>query len=173
MRAALWLFILGCGQDAGGHSTATQRSLARTGLTIQQTEGTPDAARMYATEHADVLGVVVRGEPRAYTMGVLVRSPDTGCERYAAWWEVLGADGALRYRRILEHSHVEEQPFSRSGGPVEVDPDEELWIRAWLHPTGYGGRVMRGSVRGGFVEAKVPEGFGAGVAPPQLPPCSF
>ncbi|MCB0067945.1 MAG: hypothetical protein KDD77_12370, partial [Caldilineaceae bacterium] len=123
---------------------------------------------------ADVLGVTVTGEPGDYTFAVTVKSPDTGCERYADWWEVVTPDGLLLYRRILAHSHVDEQPFIRSGGPVTVAPDAELWVRAHLHPTGFGGRALRGTVAGGFVEAVPPPGFGAGATDDlPRPDCAF
>jgi hypothetical protein len=64
-----------------------------------------------------VVAVEVTGEPGARAFTVTVRSPDTGCERYADLWEVVSTDGDLRYRRVLAHSHVDEQPFTRSGGP--------------------------------------------------------
>jgi len=69
---------------------------------------------------ADVLSVEVTGSPNAYQFSVKIASPDTGCEQYADWWEVLSEDGQLLYRRILLHSHVNEQPFVRSGGPVNI-----------------------------------------------------
>ncbi len=94
--------------------------------------------------------MLATGNPGAYRFGVAVLSPDQGCDHYADWWEVVGADGQLLYRRILGHSHVEEQPFSRAGGPVQIDPDEGVWVRAHMHPSGYGGRVLKGSVSSGF-----------------------
>jgi len=105
---------------------------------------------------ANVESVEVSGSAGAYTFGVTVRSPDAGCDRYADWWEVIDAEGGLVYRRILAHSHVDEQPFTRSGGPVEVQADAELWVRAHMHgegtsAEGYGGQVLVGSVAGGFV----------------------
>ena len=59
-------------------------------------------------------------------------------------------DTTLVYRRILNHSHVDEQPFTRSGGPFGVGSDDILLVRAHLHPDGYGGVVMRGSIADGF-----------------------
>jgi hypothetical protein len=110
------------------------------------------ASRAGATtpDRADVMAVSASGEPGAYRFLVTVRSPDRGCARYASFWEVVRADGTLAYRRILEHSHADEQPFARAGGPVPVAADETVVVRAFLHPDGYGGAMLRGTVRGGF-----------------------
>ncbi|MCH9685403.1 MAG: hypothetical protein K0V04_28465 [Deltaproteobacteria bacterium] len=104
---------------------------------------------------ANVEGVTTSGRSGGYTFAVTLRSPDTGCDQYADWWEVLDTDGALLYRRILAHSHVDEQPFTRTGGPVAIDAQTEVWVRAHIHgaaaaPEGYGGQMMRGTVSGGF-----------------------
>ena len=85
---------------------------------------------MNQTSFANVLSVQVTGNPGAYQFAVEIASPDTGCEQYADWWEVVSQDGQLLYRRILLHSHVDEQPFTRSGGPVEVAADELVYVRA-------------------------------------------
>lgn len=123
---------------------------------------------------ADVLSVTAHGDAGTYQFTVEIASPDTGCGQYADWWEVLDSDGALLYRRILTHSHVDEQPFIRSGGPVAIDPDTEIWVRAHLHPAGYGGQAMRGSVAGGFVSAAPPPDWAATPATDlPRPGCAF
>ena len=104
---------------------------------------------------ADVLAVEVSGTEGGYTFAVQLRSPDTGCDRYADWWEVVDAEGNLLYRRILAHSHVDEQPFTRSGGPVAASANAQLWVRAHMHgegtaPDGYGGQLMGGTAASGF-----------------------
>jgi hypothetical protein len=99
---------------------------------------------------ADVLSVTANGSENAYTFAVEIRSPDTGCEQYADWWEVVTEDGELIYRRILTHSHVNEQPFARSGGPVGITADTVVIVRAHMYPDGYGGAAFKGSVDGGF-----------------------
>ena len=124
---------------------------------------------------ADVISVSATGTPGAYTFSVGVSSPETGCDQYADWWEVLRPDGELVYRRILLHSHVAEQPFVRSGGPVAVAADEVVWVRAHLHPGGYGGTALRGSAQGGFEVAESADGFAADLADavPLPDGCSF
>lgn len=126
---------------------------------------------------AVVRSVSVSGTARNYTFNVEVKSPDTGCDQYANWWEVLTEDGKLIYRRILAHSHVNEQPFKRTGGSINASEDQILIIRAHMHPGGYGsGRIaMKGSVKTGFKVFDMPEGFAAGVEKeaPQPTGCAF
>lgn len=100
------------------------------------------------SQSADVIGVTVSGEAGAYRFSVTVQSPDTGCARYADWWEVVDADGALVFRRVLYHSHVSEQPFTRSGGPVPVAVGQTVFVRAHLSTGGYG-RFMAGTIGDG------------------------
>ena len=113
---------------------------------------------------ADVTAVEASGAAGSYIFRVTVSSPDTGCEQYADWWEVLNSDGELLYRRVLAHSHVGENPFSRSGGPVPIDADTVVWVRAHMNHSGYGGKVMKGSVAAGFETAELPAGFAPWVA---------
>ena len=114
-------------------------------------------------DHADVIGISVSGEPGSYRFLVTVRSPDTGCDRYADWWEVVSPGGQLIYRRVLLHSHSGEQPFTRSGGPVDVQPDETVIVRGHMNGMGYGGAGLKGSVTGGFAPMEIPGAFGAGL----------
>lgn len=104
------------------------------------------------TALAEVLSVSISGSANAYTFNVEVKSPDTGCDQYANWWEVLDTNGELKYRRILAHSHVNEQPFKRSGGAINIAEDEVVWIRAHMNNTGYGVKALKGSVKDGFQE---------------------
>jgi len=124
---------------------------------------------------ADVTDVEGRGEAGDYTFAVTVESPDTGCDQYADWWEVVSPDGALIYRRILAHSHVDEQPFTRNGGPVKIPADSTVLVRAHMNAAGYGGQVLRGTVTDGFEPAPLPDDFATDLetAPPQPDGCAF
>lgn len=113
---------------------------------------------------AEVLSVSVSGDSGAYTFFVEVKSPDTGCDQYADWWEVIGTDGSLKYRRILLHSHVAEQPFTRSGGPVPIGADERVYIRAHMNNTGYGSKVAAGTVSSGFGQDTIQANFAENLA---------
>ncbi len=112
---------------------------------------------------ADVLSVSVSRAENTYQFSVEIRSPDTGCEQYADWWEVITEDGELIYRRILAHSHVSEQPFKRSGGPVAISADTIVIVRAHMHPDGYGGGAFQGSVAAGFEAIQLETGFASGL----------
>jgi hypothetical protein len=70
---------------------------------------TAGAADLAASGSVDVVRIEVEGKPGAYFFTVTLSSPDTGCARYADWWEVVSEDGRLLYRRVLAHS-----PTSRS-----------------------------------------------------------
>ena len=125
--------------------------------------------------YAHVQSVQVSGAAGAYQFAVVIDSPDTGCEQYADWWEVISQDGQLLYRRILLHSHVDEQPFIRSGGPLDIPADAVVYVRAHMNTSGYGGTVMKGTVKGGFEPAEVKPGFGSDLEriPPQPEDCAF
>jgi|GEM_PF-1624244 len=113
---------------------------------------------------ADVIAVQAGGQPGAYQFSVGIRSPDKGCAQYADWWEVVSTDGKLLYRRVLLHSHVDEQPFTRSGGPVPIQADTVVWVRAHMNTSGYSGVALKGSVKTGFKPAVPDAGFAAGLA---------
>jgi hypothetical protein len=106
---------------------------------------------------------------------VEVESEDTGCDQYADWWEVVDQNGSLLYRRILMHSHVNEQPFSRSGGPVETPEYATLIIRVHMHPHGYSRSALKGSVKDGFQPVLLDQGFAESLAevPPLPDTCAF
>ena len=135
-----------------------------------------DAEVPVVVAYADAIEVEVSGEPRAYQFAVTVSSPDTGCDQYADWWEVASEDGAeLLYRRVLAHSHVDEQPFVRSGGPVDLGSDTVIVVRAHMSTGGFGGTALRGSVAGGFDSFKPELNFGAalGSVEPLPDGCDF
>jgi hypothetical protein len=119
-----------------------------------------------------VRAVEVQGSAGDYTFSVTVESPDIGCEQYADWWEVVSPDGTeLIYRRILAHPH-DEQPFTRSGGPVLVAADSTVVVRAHMNTVGYGGQALRGTPSAGFSAAELPDDFGEGIDEAS-PNCAF
>lgn len=129
--------------------------------TATQTAASTDAVP--APSLANVLSISVSGGENAYQFAVEIRSPDEGCEQYADWWEVVSEDGELVYRRILAHSHVGEQPFTRSGGPLAISADTVVIVRAHMYPDGYGGVAFRGSVENGFESVQLEPNFAEGL----------
>ncbi len=124
---------------------------------------------------AQTTNVEVTGEENAYTFSVTILSPDTGCEQYADWWEVVDTEGNLLYRRILGHSHVNEQPFTRSGGTISITEEQEVYIRAHMNNLGYGSTVLKGSVLTGFTTSELDVIFAATLAKQEPLPtsCAF
>jgi len=81
----------------------------------------------------------------------------------------------LVYRRILSHSHVDEQPFTRSGGVVAVGADEFVYVRAHMNDAGYGDVVYSGTPRQELVPDTLPANFAASLAQKEPLPdgCDF
>lgn len=119
---------------------------------------------------ADVISVTATSS----SIAVGTRSPETGCEPYADWWEILDEEGNLLYRRIIAHSHVNEQPFVRSGS-FALAADQTVWIRAHMNSHGYGGQAYRGSITEGFQATELTPLFALEVAgePPLPNGCAF
>ncbi len=108
---------------------------------------------------AKITSVSISGNINNYTFNVGIESPDKGCDQYANWWEVITEDGTLLYRRVLAHSHVNEQPFIRSGGPVKINETQKIYIRAHMNTSGYGIQAYSGSISEGFIEFELEENF--------------
>ncbi|HEY3498776.1 MAG TPA: hypothetical protein VGK73_28995 [Polyangiaceae bacterium] len=137
--------------------------------------------------YANVVAVASSGSETSYRFDVSIESSDIDCTQFANWWEVLGEDGALLYRRILEHSHTDENgtsdadapgnTFTRDGGPIAITADTVVIVRAHMsNLSGYNGRVMRGSPGAGFADAPdITPDFAAGVEDdaPQPTGCDF
>lgn len=131
---------------------------------IGQSEISPNTATTVMSENqtvAKIERVEVTGKPNSYTFAVTVSSPDTGCDRYADWWEVITPEGELIYRRVLLHSHVDEQPFRRTGGTVAIQPQREVIVRVHMSPDGYSPLAQTGTVDSGFVDTTLSKGFAA------------
>ena len=99
---------------------------------------------------SNVTAVTTKGKTNAYHFLVTLESDETGCDQYTDWWEVLSEKGDLLYRRILLHSHTNQQPFTRSGGYVKIKKDDIVYIRAHMNKLGYVGDIFKGSVESGF-----------------------
>ena len=81
---------------------------------------------------ADVTAVEVEKQAnQQYSFDVTVSHADAGWDHYANRWEIVGPDGAVLGTRVLAHPHVDEQPFTRSLGGVEIhDGIKQVTVRA-------------------------------------------
>jgi len=122
------------------------------------------AQPIVALVEPEITAVSASGSPGSDNFSVAIRSDETGWERYADWWEVLDEEGKLIYRRVLGHPHVNEQPFTRGGGPVRIQADDIVWIRAHMNEGGYGKAAFKGSVSGGFEATELSSVFASEVA---------
>ena len=135
------------------------------GCSIMSESQSPQPKPVLATNNtAQVLKVEATGEANNYIFAVTVSSPDTGCDRYADWWEVITPSGELLYRRVLLHSHVNEQPFKRTGGVVKIQPQQKVIVRVHMSPDGYSLMAQQGTVKDGFKAIALPEDFAASLA---------
>jgi hypothetical protein len=120
---------------------------------------------------ADIIAVAINGQ----NFSITLKSDETGCAEYANWWEILNKNGKLLYRRILFHSHPNEQPFTRDGGPIQIFKNEKVYIRAHMNNVGYSGNVFFGSPKDGFKEIINPPIFSKSIEAqsPQPGKCWF
>ncbi len=92
---------------------------------------------------ADVLDVRVKCDGLC-RFSVTVQHADSGWDHYADAWQVLTTDGRVLATRTLLHPHVDEQPFTRSLGGVEIPADiHTVVLRAHDKVHGYGGVEKR------------------------------
>lgn len=133
--------------------------IALPGCSTSNTEDRTDFMDEAPTELQVIADVISVDVSSSFVFSVGIKSPDTGCDQYANWWEILTPDGTLLYRRILAHSHITEQPFIRSGGPVDITETTEVYIRAHMHPSGYGGAAYKGTVQSGFTAFELESDF--------------
>lgn len=177
------LVAVGCG-NAQNEGTTTPSDEKQAQITDEPGDsgseplGSDEKASTESKEvSADVTEVSVSGDAGAYTFSVTVASADVDCTQYANWWEVVSEAGELQYRRILMHSHTGSgNPFTRDGGPVPIQPDEIVYVRAHMNTVGYNGKVMTGSVNNGFAPAEdLPDDFAVSLADadPQADTCFY
>ena len=63
---------------------------------------------------ADVVAVeAIQEGPEQWVFAVTVRHDDRDPGHWADWWRVRTPEGRELGRRVLLHSHVDEQPFTR------------------------------------------------------------
>jgi hypothetical protein len=77
---------------------------------------------------ADVVAVeAAQGAGDQWTFAVTVRHADRDPDHWADWWSVRTPEGKELGRRVLLHSHVDEQPFTRDG-QIRIPPDVRVVV---------------------------------------------
>jgi hypothetical protein len=67
----------------------------------------------------------------SYSFSATIAYADTGWNHYADKFEILAPDGKVLGTRILYHPHVDEQPFTRGSGNIQIPAGiEEVIVRA-------------------------------------------
>lgn len=129
----------------------------------------------FSSQEAQVTAVETSGDSGSYSLAVTISSPDAGCDAYADWWEVISLEGELLYRRILAHSHVDEQPFTRSGGPVAAEAGTPIVVRVHMHPSGYSPYAMTGLIGESLTSETLDSAFASNLAEVEPLPssCAF
>jgi len=103
-----------------------------------------------AAGNAEVKKVEVRQTaPGTWYFSVTVQHPDTGWDDYADGWDVVLPDGSVvkpvaseAFTRTLWHPHVNEQPFTRSQGGINIPDDiHQVTVRAHDKRDGFGGKT--------------------------------
>ncbi len=116
------------------------------------------------SKKAEIVSVTTTKRGNNYRFSVGIASPDIDCTQYANWWEIITEDGTLLYRRILGHSHANEQPFVRSGGNLELENNQMVIVRAHMNTSGYGTKAFKGSLNNGFTPITLKEDFALDLA---------
>jgi hypothetical protein len=89
---------------------------------------------------ADVVAAEARCVGTRCDFRVSVRHADAGWGHYANRFEILGMDGKVLATRVLNHPHVNEQPFTREllGARIPLDV-KKVRVRAHDSDHEYGG----------------------------------
>ncbi|MBI4610707.1 MAG: hypothetical protein HY726_17065 [Candidatus Rokubacteria bacterium] len=97
---------------------------------------------------ADVVKVeVTRDGPEQWTFAVTVRHDDRDPDHWADWWRVRTPEGRELGRRVLLHSHVGEQPFTRDER-IRIPRDVHIVVvEAHDQVHGLGGAVVTVDLR--------------------------
>jgi hypothetical protein len=95
---------------------------------------------------------------------VTIRHTDQGWDHYVDRYEVIGPKGEVLAKRVLQHPHVDEQPFMRSLTGVRIPASvNEVTIRAHDSVHGFGGaevqvRIKRPTSDGSGTDLRRPKG---------------
>lgn len=105
-----------------------------------------------AQGNADVVSAKAQQtSPGIWRFSVTLSHPDTGWDDYADGWDVVLPDGSVvkpnsseAFTRTLWHPHVNEQPFTRSQGNINIpQPVNAVTVRGHDIKDGFGGKTLQ------------------------------
>jgi len=150
--ATLILTVAACGGDDVVATTAAETAPATGAPSATSTTAPPDTTVPTTTTAppdgsadgcAHVIDATIEAVDGGFTIAATVLSSDTGWDKYADAWQVLGPAGEVFGERILAHPHETEQPFTRSLGGVQIPDDiAEVTIAARDLVLGFCGDVV-------------------------------
>jgi len=86
---------------------------------------------------ASILFVDCERQGPAWRIAVTLRHADDGWEHYADQWRLVSEAGQVLATKVLQHPHVDEQPFTRHLTDVQIPPIErKFYVEA--HDTVHG-----------------------------------
>lgn len=90
-------------------------------------------------DDSEIVDAVAERSGDTWRFSVTLRHDDTGWDDYADGWRVVTEDGTeLGFRELL-HPHVNEQPFTRSLGGVQIPEGvSTVFIEARTNTDGWG-----------------------------------
>jgi hypothetical protein len=74
----------------------------------------------------EIQNVYLYQQSSSWRADVTLKHADTGWEHYADAWRIVDATGKLIATRVLYHPHVNEQPFTRSLGNIEIPAGTDI-----------------------------------------------
>lgn len=149
--ATLILTVAACGGDVVATTTvetapatdapSTTSTTAPPDTTVSPTTTAPPDGSADGCAH--VIDATIEAVDGGFTIAATVLSSDTGWDKYADAWQVLGPAGEVIGERILAHPHETEQPFTRSLVGVQIPDDVvEVTIAARDLVLGFCGDVV-------------------------------
>ncbi|WP_091432594.1 hypothetical protein [Aliiroseovarius sediminilitoris] len=97
------------------------------------------AATPVFADDAQIVGATVTPADVGWTVSVTIAHEETGWDDYADEWRIENWVGDTLGTRVLQHPHVNEQPFTRSLKEVTLPQGTEaIWIRARTSVDGWG-----------------------------------
>ncbi|HEY9644893.1 MAG TPA: hypothetical protein V6C88_00915, partial [Chroococcidiopsis sp.] len=129
--------------------------------------------------------VMLSATAKGNDLEVEIQSPDQSCDHRAVWWEVITPDGELLERQLLNTVHHDPQPFTRQLSALNIDPNQEILIRAYFQGSysvarergdsrsGYTDQALRGSLATSFKSVRISPDFARWLEreDPQPGPC--